>query len=125
MEKLQATVYSPAGEEMGTQELNPSIFGIEFKDAVVHQVVVAHQAAGRAVLSHAKGRSEVRGGGRKPWRQKGTGRARHGSRRSPIWIGGGVTHGPLKEKNYKKKINKINNKKINYIIKTITIYKKR
>jgi len=69
-------------------------------------VVVAQQANGRQVLAHAKDRSEVRGGGRKPWRQKGTGNARHGSIRSPLWIGGGVTFGPTKERNFKKAVNK-------------------
>lgn len=106
MAKLQATIYSLKGDKVGTQEFKPEIFGIDFKDALVHQVFVAQQAAGRQVLAHTKGRSEVRGGGRKPWKQKGTGRARHGSRRSPLWAGGGVTFGPTKMANHAKSINK-------------------
>jgi large subunit ribosomal protein L4 len=72
----------------------------------LHQAVVAQMANGRQVLADTKDRSEVRGGGKKPWKQKGTGRARAGSSRSPIWIGGGVTFGPTSDRNFSKKINK-------------------
>lgn len=84
----------------------PKVFESRWNADLVHQVVVSQAANRRQNVAHAKGRGEVSGGGRKPWRQKGTGRARHGSIRSPLWKGGGVTHGPLKEKQYKKKINR-------------------
>ena len=91
---LQAPVYGADGSEQGTVDLDPAIFGIEPNVAVMHQVVTAQLAAARAGTHSTKTRSEVRGGGAKPWRQKGLGRARHGSTRSPQWIGGGVAHGP-------------------------------
>lgn len=94
------------GTEAGDIELNDSVFGIEPNNHVIHEVIVMQRAAKRQGTHNVKNRSEVRGGGRKPWRQKGTGRARHGSIRSPIWVGGGVTFGPTKEKNYKYKLPK-------------------
>ena len=106
MEKVQTPIYNAKGESIGTQDLNPGVFNVAFNDAVVQQVVVAQQANARQVLAHTKGRGEVRGGGKKPWKQKGTGRARHGSTRSPIWVGGGITFGPTKERNFTLKVNK-------------------
>jgi len=91
---LSAELYTASGERTGDVELNPDIFGIEPNMEVMHQVVTAQLAAARAGTHSTKTRAEVRGGGRKPWRQKGLGRARHGSIRSPQWAGGGVAHGP-------------------------------
>lgn len=102
---MQIDVYNQNGEKAGKTELPDEIFGVEARDALLHQAVVTQMANARQVIAHAKDRSEVRGGGAKPWRQKGTGRARHGSRRSPIWVGGGATFGPTKHRNFKKKIN--------------------
>ncbi|MBI2625324.1 MAG: 50S ribosomal protein L4 [Candidatus Nealsonbacteria bacterium] len=94
--------YNQKGEEVGQTRLPADIFGLSFNSDLVHQIVLSQMSNRRRVIAHTKGRGEVRGGGRKPWRQKGTGRARHGSIRSPLWIGGGVTFGPTKERNFKK-----------------------
>lgn len=93
-DKPTARVYDAAGKQTGEMELEAAIFGIEPNPAVMHQVVTAQLAAARAGSASTKTRAEARGGGRKPWRQKGLGRARHGSIRSPQWRGGGVAHGP-------------------------------
>lgn len=99
-------VYNLTGEVVGEQELNPSIFNVEVNPVVVQQIAVAQQANARKPWAHTKDRSEVRGGGKKPWKQKGTGRARHGSIRSPLWKGGGITFGPRSDRNYTKRVNK-------------------
>ena len=99
-------VYNQEGKSTAEIELPADIFEVALNEGLLHQVVVALEANSRQVLAHTKDRSEVRGGGRKPWKQKGTGRARHGSIRSPIWKGGGVTFGPQKIRNFTKKLNK-------------------
>ncbi len=104
-EKLTAELYSADGALQGEVDLSPDVFGIEPNVAVMHQVVTAQLAAARAGTHSTKTRAEVRGGGRKPWRQKGLGRARHGSIRSPQWAGGGVAHGP-KPRDYSQRTPK-------------------
>jgi large subunit ribosomal protein L4 len=104
-DKLLAELYAADGTRTGEVELAPEIFGIEPNVPVMHQVVTAQLAAARSGTASTKTRGEVRGGGRKPWRQKGLGRARHGSNRSPQWIGGGVAHGP-KPRSYAQRTNK-------------------
>lgn len=99
-------VLDKSGKKAGTMELSPEIFAVRWSPDAVHQVVQAYSANSRKSVAHVKGRGEVSGGGKKPWRQKGTGRARHGSSRSPIWIGGGVTFGPTNERIFSKKINR-------------------
>lgn len=103
---MKTDVYNQKGEKTGTIDLPAEIFNVEFNPDLVNQVLRVQLANSRQVSAHAKGRGEVRGGGKKPWRQKGTGRARHGSIRSPLWKGGGATFGPTREKNFKLKINK-------------------
>ncbi|MBU0732372.1 50S ribosomal protein L4 [Patescibacteria group bacterium] len=110
-------IYNLEGKEVGDVTLDDKIFGIKVNEKVVHQAVVTQEANARVRLAQAKTRSEVRGGGAKPWRQKGTGRARVGSNRSPLWVGGGVTFGPNAERNFSKKINKkVKNKALRMVL---------
>ncbi len=104
--KIQSKIYDQKGAEAGSIDLPLKVFGAKWRADLVHQVVESMRSNKRSGTADTKDRGEVRGGGKKPWKQKGTGRARHGSSRSPIWVGGGVTHGPLAEKNYKRKITK-------------------
>jgi len=97
----KVAVYNTAGEQTGEIELSEGIFGVEVNEAVLHQAVVLQLANQRLGTHKTKTRAEVRGGGRKPWKQKGTGRARAGSIRSPLWVGGGTTFGP-QPRSYKK-----------------------
>lgn len=98
-------LYNVEGEQVGERELAPAVFGVEVNPNVVHEVMVGLMANSRQPLAHTKTKGEVRGGGAKPWKQKGTGRARQGSSRNPHWVGGGVAFGPRSERDYTKKIN--------------------
>lgn len=101
---MKVKIYNLTGEVLREESL-PEFFDLKIKPTLVQQAVEIQLNNTRQVLAHTKGRGEVKGGGRKPWRQKGTGRARHGSIRSPLWKGGGVTFGPTKERNFSQKIN--------------------
>jgi large subunit ribosomal protein L4 len=104
--KLEAKIYNAKGTNAGTIALPEAAFGVAWNSDLVHQVMHSMMSSARQPIAHTKTRGEVRGGGKKPWRQKGTGRARHGSTRSPLWVGGGIAHGPRNDKNYDRKINK-------------------
>lgn len=103
---MEAQIYNTKGKEAGKIALNEKVWGLRWNADLIQQVVESMRSNARTTTAAVKDRSKVSGGGKKPWQQKGTGRARHGSSRSPIWRHGGVTHGPLTEKNYTKKINK-------------------
>ena len=103
---METTLYNQKGTQAGTFTLPKGIFDLPWNADLVHEVVRLMNSNSRTNVAHTKTRGEVRGGGKKPWKQKGTGRARHGSSRSPIWVGGGVAHGPRNTQNYSRKINK-------------------
>jgi large subunit ribosomal protein L4 len=103
---METTLYSLEGKKVGTVKLPDTIFGVKWNADLVKQVADSLMSSLRKNVAHTKNRGEVAGGGKKPWKQKGTGRARHGSIRSPIWVGGGVAHGPRNEKNFDRKVSK-------------------
>ncbi|MEQ1561435.1 MAG: 50S ribosomal protein L4 [Nitrospira sp.] len=103
---MKAPLYTQKGVESKKIDISESIFGLPWNADLVHQVVTSMESSARTPVAHTKNRGEVSGGGKKPWKQKGTGRARHGSTRSPIWVGGGITHGPRNDKNFDRKVNK-------------------
>jgi len=103
---MKADIYTQEGKKGGSVDLPSVVFEAAWNEDLVHQVVVGMQANARTPIAHTKFRSEVKGGGKKPWQQKGTGKARHGSSRSPIWRGGGVAFGPRNDKVFAKSINR-------------------
>ena len=114
---MEQTIYNTQGKSAGKIQLPDSVFAVAWNNDLVHQVVTAMQANARTPIAHTKDRSEVSGTGKKPWKQKGTGNARHGSRRSPIWRTGGVAHGPRNEKDYSQKIlKKMRNKALAVVL---------
>ncbi len=102
----KVTLYNQQGKSVGELALDALLFDVKPNEALVHEAYIAQMANSRQVLAHTKDRSEVAGTGKKPWKQKGTGQARHGSRRSPIWVGGGITFGPRNDRNFTLKLNK-------------------
>lgn len=103
---MDTILYNQSGERVGSISLPENVFGVKWNADLVHQAVVTEAANSRDTIAHAKNRAEVRGGGKKPWKQKGTGRARHGSSRSPIWRHGGKAHGPNRLTDFSKTMNK-------------------
>ena len=103
---MKVDLYTQSGEVKGQVELPKEIFEVKFNADLIHQALVRQQANARDNIAHTKTKGEVSGGGGKPYRQKGTGRARQGSTRSPLWKGGGVTFGPLNERNFSKMMPK-------------------
>lgn len=103
---IELSIFSVDGKKVGATTLPAQLFGAPWRADLVHQVSTAMQANARQNRAHTKDRSEVSGGGKKPWKQKGTGQARHGSSRSPIWRHGGITFGPRSERDYSEKINR-------------------
>ncbi len=113
---MEATLYNQEGKKSGSVTLPQDIFGLPWNADLVHQVAMSQLSSRRMGTAHTKDRGEVAGSNKKPWQQKGTGRARHGSKRSPIWRHGGVTFGPKNEKNYDRKVNDKMRKKALYTV---------
>jgi large subunit ribosomal protein L4 len=103
---MDATLYNIQGQKAGKVSVPEALFGLQWNADLVHQVVTSMQANARTSTAHTKGIGDVRGGGKKPWAQKGTGRARHGTSRSPIWVGGGISHGPRNTTDHSKGISR-------------------
>lgn len=103
---VNLTKFNVQGEKVGTLKTDSLLFSEKIDAGVVHRAYVSLTSSRRQGGANTKNRGEVRGGGKKPWKQKGTGRARHGSIRSPLWVGGGVTFGPTKNQNFERKVNK-------------------
>ena len=103
---MEAPIYNQSGKPAGKITLPEGVFNVKWNADMVHEVVRLMNSNSRRAIANTKTRGEVSGTGKKPWQQKGTGRARHGSRRSPIWVGGGIAHGPRADKNFTRKINK-------------------
>jgi large subunit ribosomal protein L4 len=108
---ISVKIYNQDGKAISDLGLSEAIFGLPWNGDLIHQALITAMANKRQVLASTKDRSEVSGGGKKPWKQKGTGRARHGSIRSPLWAKGGITFGPRAERNFKLNINKKINRK--------------
>jgi large subunit ribosomal protein L4 len=113
---MKTIVYNQQGKESGESLLPKEIFDVKLSFDLVHQIATSLMSNKRQNIAHTKSRGEVRGGGRKPWKQKGTGRARHGSNRSPIWRGGGITFGPRNDRNFKRVIPKKMNRKAIFMV---------
>ncbi len=113
---MDAKIYNIKGKESGSIKLPEKLFNLRWNSDLVHQVSTSLASNIRKAVAHTKTRGEVRGGGKKPWQQKGTGQARHGSTRSPIWRHGGITHGPRADKNFERKVSKSMKTKALYTI---------
>jgi len=113
---MEHVIYDTKGKNAGKVKLDDAVFGLPWNADLVAQVATSLASSKRKNIAHTKSRADVRGGGKKPWQQKGTGRARHGSTRSPIWVGGGVAHGPRNDKNYERTVTKKMKAKALYVI---------
>ena len=115
---MKIDIYNQKGEVTGSTTLPKEIFDVKFNADLVHQITVSLSGNKRQISAHTKTRAEVRGGGKKPWRQKGTGRSRHGSIRSPLWKGGGITHGPRTERIFEREVPKKMRRKALFMVLT-------